>query len=91
MLESTLPVVWNHLTVNTFECTMKPRTVEVRHGDMTKALEVLKKFVSDEKILVDYKRHQAYEKPSDKRRRLKARAVHHWNRERARQMAKRGY
>lgn len=49
--------------------------VDVRNGDINKALKELKKKVYRERILIEYKQRMAYEKPSEKRRRKKAEAV----------------
>jgi small subunit ribosomal protein S21 len=49
--------------------------VEVRNNDMGRAIKELKKRVYRERILIEYKQHMAYEKPSEKRRRKKAEAI----------------
>jgi small subunit ribosomal protein S21 len=49
--------------------------VEVRNGDINKALKELKKKVYRERILIEYKQRMAYEKPSEKRRRKRAEAI----------------
>jgi len=50
-------------------------SVEVRNNDINKALKELKKRVYRERILIEYKEHMAYEKPSEKRRRKRAEAI----------------
>jgi len=49
--------------------------IEVKNGDLNRALKELKKRVYRERILIEYKEHMAYEKPSEKRRRKKAEAI----------------
>lgn len=56
--------------------------VEVRNNDINKALKELKKKVYRERILIEYKQHMEYEKPSVKRRRKKAEARLRLERER---------
>ena len=48
--------------------------VEVRGGDVMKALRIFKKKVQEEGILQEYKERQHYEKPSSKRNKAKAAA-----------------
>lgn len=48
--------------------------VEVRNNDINRALKELKKKVYRERILVEYKAHMQYEKPSEKKRRKRAEA-----------------
>lgn len=52
----------------------KPLEVVVRNGDVDAAIRVLKSMVQKEKILAILKEKQAYEKPSDKKRRKKREA-----------------
>lgn len=49
--------------------------VEVRNNDINRAIKELKKKVYRERILIEYKQHMAYEKPSEKKRRRKAEAI----------------
>ncbi len=49
-------------------------SVTIRHGDVEKAMKVLKKKVLTDGLLKEIKARQAYEKPSVKRRRVKAEA-----------------
>lgn len=49
--------------------------IEVRNGDINRAIKELKKRVYRERILIEYKQRMAYEKPSEKRRRKRAEAV----------------
>lgn len=46
--------------------------VEVRNGNVDKAIRLLNRKVKQEGILREYRSRQAYEKPSDKRRRKAA-------------------
>lgn len=48
--------------------------VEVRNGDINGAIRKFKKKVQESGILQDYRKKQEYEKPSSKRKRLKAAA-----------------
>lgn len=50
-------------------------SVTVRNDDVDKAIRVFKKKVLTEGLLKELKTRQAYEKPSVKRRRVKAEAV----------------
>ncbi len=49
--------------------------VEVRNNDINRALKDLKKRIYRERILIEYKQHMAYEKPSEKKRRKRAEAI----------------
>ena len=55
--------------------------VEVRGGDVMKALRIFKKKVQEEGILQEYKERQHYEKPSAKRKRQKDAAIKRTQRE----------
>ena len=50
-------------------------SVRVDNNNFEKALKIFKKKVMNDGILKDLKKHQAYEKPSEKRRRNAAEAV----------------
>jgi small subunit ribosomal protein S21 len=52
----------------------RPRGLEVfvKNGNVDQALRKLKKKVTDDGILIDYKEKQFYEKPSAKRKKAKA-------------------
>ena len=52
--------------------------VEVRNGDVMKALRIFKKKVQEEGILQEYKERQQYTKPSEKRRKAKAAGRKRW-------------
>lgn len=65
--------------------------VKVINGDMAGALKKLKKKVFGERILFDFMRHQAYEKPSERRRRRKNEAIRRYHREQDRLFKERGY
>jgi small subunit ribosomal protein S21 len=52
--------------------------VEVRGGDVMKALRIFKKKVQEEGILQEYKERQHYEKPSAKRKKAKAAGRKRW-------------
>ncbi len=49
--------------------------VEIRNNDINRALKDLKKKIYRERILIEYKQHMAYEKPSEKKRRKRAEAI----------------
>ena len=53
-------------------------TVEVRNGDVGKALRIFKKKVQDAGILQEYKERQHYEKPSETRKKAKAAGRKRW-------------
>lgn len=52
----------------------KPLEVVVRNGDVDAAARILKSMVQKEKILAILKEKQAFEKPSDRKRRKKREA-----------------
>ncbi len=55
----------------------KPLQVEVRSGsreDFEYAAKAFKNLVNREKVIADYKAHQSYEKPSEKKRRKRREA-----------------
>jgi small subunit ribosomal protein S21 len=49
--------------------------VEVRNGNLNRALQVLKRKLVDEGVFREMQERRFYEKPSDKKRRLKRAAV----------------
>lgn len=55
----------------------RPKGLEVfvKNGNVDQALRKLKKKVTDDGILVEYKERQHYEKPSDKRKKAKAASI----------------
>ena len=55
--------------------------VEVRNGNVEKALQIFKNKVQRAGILEEYKANQAYVKPSDKRREAKKEAKRRWAKE----------
>lgn len=57
-------------------------TVEVRNGDVSKALRIFKKKVQESGIIQEYKERQHYEKPSLVRKRKKAAAKARWAKQR---------
>lgn len=50
-------------------------SVIVRNGNVDKALRLLKRRITDDNKLFDYKSKEFFEKPSEKRKRKKASAV----------------
>lgn len=54
--------------------------VEVRNGDVGKALRILKKKLERSDFQKDLAKQQYYEKPSEKRKRKKQQAVKRWER-----------
>lgn len=64
--------------------------VIVRNGDVNQALRVVKRKLQQEGVFREMRNREAYEKPSDKRRREKGEAVRRKQRElRKRQAAER--
>ena len=53
--------------------------VDVRNGNLEKAMRVLKKKILKEGLLKEIKQRQYYEKPSVKRKRKKDQAKKRWN------------
>ena len=61
--------------------TDKPKsglTVEVRNGDVTKALRIFKKKVAEAGIIQEVRDRQEFVKPSKKRARAKAAGIARW-------------
>ena len=61
--------------------TDKPKsglTVEVRNGDVTKALRIFKKKVAEAGIIQEVRDRQEFIKPSTKRARAKAAGIARW-------------
>ena len=52
--------------------------VEVRRNDVEKANRILKKRMAQEGILKELRKREAYEKPSERKRREKAEARRRW-------------
>ena len=65
--------------------------VEVRNGDVNKALRIFKKKIQEEGILQEYKERQHYEKPSAKRKKAKAAGRKRWLKLQEKQKVDRGY
>lgn len=65
--------------------------VEVRNGDVNKALRIFKKKIQEEGILQEYKERQHYVKPTEKRRRAKAAGRKRWLKMQEKQKLERGY
>jgi small subunit ribosomal protein S21 len=57
-------------------------SVKVYNNNVSKALQKLKRMVQNEGLNQELRRRQHYEKPSEKRRRLKNMAVKRWQRKR---------
>lgn len=57
---------------------IKGLSVEVRNGDVNKALRLFKKKVQDSGILQELKDKEYFEKPTTKRKRAKAAAKARW-------------
>ena len=66
-------------------------TVEVRNGDVQKALRLFKKKVQNEGIIQEYKERQFYVKPSEKKRKAKAAGKARWKKKQEKQQLERGY
>tara|TARA_A100001035_G_C27704284_1_gene464061 strand:- start:634 stop:855 length:222 start_codon:yes stop_codon:yes gene_type:complete len=65
--------------------------IEVRNGDVNKALRIFKKKVQEEGVLQEYKERQHYVKPSEKRRKAKAAGRKRWLKKQEKQFQERGY
>ena len=66
--------------------------VEVRQGDVNKALKIFKKKVQDDGLLQELRQREFYEKPSEKRARRKAAGIaRHKKRLRDQQIPKRRF
>ena len=66
-------------------------TVEVRKGNLEKAMRVLKKKVQKEGIIRDLKMKQYYEKPSEARRRKKKEGIKNFKKKMKKLELQRGY
>ena len=66
-------------------------TVEVRGGNLEKAMRVLKKKVQKAGIVKELRQRQYYEKPSDKRVRKKKEMAKNWKKKQAKLLKMRGY
>lgn len=58
--------------------TITGRSVEVKNGDVGKALRKFKRIVQDDGILQTVRERQQYEKPSETRKKAKASARARW-------------
>lgn len=58
-------------------------SVEVRNGDLNKALRLFKKKVQDSGIMQELREREYYEKPTTKRKRAKAAAKARWKKKQA--------
>ena len=65
--------------------------IEVRNGDVNKALRIFKKKVQEEGVLQEYKERQHYVKPSEKKRKAKAAGRKRWLKKQEKQQLERGY
>jgi small subunit ribosomal protein S21 len=65
--------------------------IEVRNGDVNKALRIFKKKVQEEGVLQEYKERQHYVKPSENKRKAKAAGRKRWLKKQEKQFQERGY
>ena len=65
--------------------------VWVQHNDVDRALRKLKKKVANAGIVRELKEREYYEKPSERRRKQKARAVKRWEKKMAIDLKKQAY
>jgi small subunit ribosomal protein S21 len=65
--------------------------VQVRGGNLEKAMRVLKKKVQKAGIVKELRQRQYYEKPSDKRVRKKKEMAKNWKKKQAKLLKIRGY
>ena len=57
---------------------VKGIAVEVRNGDVTKAIRIFKKKVQEDGVIQEFKERQQYVKPSEKKRKAKAAGRKRW-------------
>jgi len=71
----------------------RPRGLEVfvKNNNVEQALRKLKKKVTDDGILVEYKERQHYEKPSEKRKKAKASSKARHKKELKKRLEEHGY
>ena len=65
--------------------------VEVRNGNLEKALRVLKKKVQREGIIKDYRAKSVFEKPSEKKRRKKKEGIANFKKAQKKLRLQRGF
>ena len=65
--------------------------VWVQHNDVDRALRKLKKKVANDGIVRELKEREYYEKPSERRRKQKARAIKRWEKKMAIDLKKQAY
>lgn len=53
-------------------------TVEVRNGDVNKAIRIFKKKVQEAGVIQEYRERQEYVKPSERKRKAKAAGRKRW-------------
>ena len=58
-------------------------TVEVRHGNVEKALRVLKKKVMKDGLMKELRRRQYYQRPSEIKREKKKQGIKNWKKKQA--------
>lgn len=61
------------------------RGVEVRDGNVEKALRKFKKKIQEQGLLIELRERETYEKPTTRRKRKKSAARNRWQKELARQ------
>lgn len=66
-------------------------TVEVRNGDFNFALRKFKKKVQEAGIIQELRERQAYEKPSEKRKKAKAAGRARWLKKQRKDQQERGF
>ena len=65
--------------------------VEVRNGDVNKAIRIFKKKVQEDGIIQEYKERQQYTKPSEARRKAKAAGRKRWLKKQEKSRLERGW
>jgi len=65
--------------------------VEVRNGNLEKAMRVLKKKVQKEGIIKDYRAKSVYEKPSERKRRKKKEGIANFKKQQKKLKQQRGF
>lgn len=70
---------------------VKGIAVEVRNGDVNKAIRIFKKKVQEDGIIQEFKERQQYTKPSEKKRKAKAAGRKRWLKKQEKQRLDRGW
>lgn len=69
----------------------KGLSVEVRNGDVNKAIRIFKKKVQEDGVIQEYKERQQYTKPSEAKRKAKAAGRKRWLKKQEKARLERGW